>query len=61
MIISRKDKLSKIIVNKVKKRSESKNMANVNWTEEQLQAIETKGSNLLIAAAARKRENSSIS
>ena len=31
------------------------------WTKEQKQAIEEKGSNLLVAAAARKWENSSIS
>lgn len=31
------------------------------WTEKQKQAIYEKGSNLLIAAAARKRENNSIS
>ena len=36
-------------------------MANVTWTKEQTQAIEAKGSNLLIAAAARKWENSSFS
>lgn len=35
-------------------------MANVTWTKEQTDAIETKGSNLLIAAAARKWKNSSI-
>ena len=31
------------------------------WTKQQQQAIETKNCNLLIAAAARKRENSSFS
>ena len=31
------------------------NMSEVKWTKEQLEAIETKGSNLLVAAAARKR------
>lgn len=36
-------------------------MANVNWTKEQKQAIEEKGSNLLIAAAARKRKDSCFS
>lgn len=36
-------------------------MADVNWTIEQKQAIEEKGSNLLIAAAARKWKNSSFS
>ena len=36
-------------------------MADVMWTKEQTQAIETKGSNLLIAAAARKRKNCSFS
>jgi len=30
-------------------------MANVTWTKEQKQAIEEKGSNMLVAAAARKR------
>lgn len=29
-------------------------MANVIWTKEQMQAIEEKGSNVLVAAAARK-------
>ena len=33
-------------------------MSNVTWTEEQKQAIETKGSNLLVAAAARKWKDS---
>lgn len=36
-------------------------MANVTWTKEQKQAIEEKGDNLLVAAAARKRKNSSFS
>lgn len=36
-------------------------MANVVWTKEQKQAIEEKGSNLLVAAAARKWKNSSFS
>ncbi len=36
-------------------------MGNVKWTEEQLDAINEKGSNILIAAAARKWKNSSIS
>ena len=30
----------------------------MNWTEEQKQAIEEKGSNILVAAAARKWKNS---
>lgn len=33
----------------------------MNWTEEQLQAIEEKNNNILVAAAARKWENSSFS
>jgi ATP-dependent exoDNAse (exonuclease V) beta subunit len=33
----------------------------MNWTEEQKQAIYEKGNNILVAAAARKRKNSSIS
>lgn len=33
----------------------------MNWTEEQSNAIYKKGSNILVAAAARKWENSSIS
>ena len=33
----------------------------MDWTKEQKQAIETKGSNLLVAAAARKWKNSCIS
>ena len=32
-----------------------------NWTEEQKQAIYENGTNLLVAAAARERKNSSIS
>lgn len=40
-----------------KKRKEGKNMPE--WTKEQKQAIEEKGSNLLVAAAARKWKNSS--
>lgn len=34
---------------------------NTNWTKEQAQAIYEKGTNLLVAAAARKRKNSCIS
>ena len=33
----------------------------VNWTKEQLLAINEKQRNILVAAAARKRENSCIS
>lgn len=33
-------------------------MAEVRWTKEQLQAIEEKGSNILVAAAARQWQNS---
>lgn len=36
-------------------------MANITWTKEQTQAIQEKGSNLLVAAAARKWKNSRIS
>lgn len=36
-------------------------MSNVKWTKEQLQAIEEKNSNILVAAAARKWEDSSFS
>lgn len=36
-------------------------MSNVSWTKEQKQAIEEKGTNLLVAAAARKWKDSSIS
>ena len=36
-------------------------MSEVKWTNEQKQAIYEKGSNILVAAAARKWENSSIS
>lgn len=36
-------------------------MSNVAWTNEQKQAIEAKGSNLLIAAGARKWKNSCFS
>lgn len=36
-------------------------MANVVWTKEQKQAIEEKGSNLLVAAAARKWKDSRFS
>lgn len=32
-------------------------MGSVNWTIEQIQAIVEKGSNILVAAAARKWEN----
>ena len=35
-------------------KKEEINMSEVKWTKEQLDAIETKGSNLLVAAAARK-------
>ena len=34
---------------------------NMEWTKEQKQAIEEKGSNILVAAAARKWKNSSFS
>lgn len=33
--------------------------AAVNWTSEQSQVIESRGKNLLVSAAARKRKNSS--
>ena len=36
-------------------------MSDVKWTNEQLQAIKEKNSNILVAAAARKWKNSSIS
>ncbi len=36
-------------------------MSEVKWTKEQLDAIETKGSNILVAAAARKWKNSGFS
>lgn len=32
-------------------------MSEVKWTEQQLLAINEKGSNILVAAAARKRKN----
>lgn len=35
-----------------------KNMSKVQWTKEQMQAIEEKDSNILVAAAARKWKNS---
>lgn len=36
-------------------------MGKVTWTKEQLQAIETKNANILVAAAARKWKNCGIS
>lgn len=36
-------------------------MSEVKWTKEQVQAIEEKNSNILVAAAARKWKNCSIS
>lgn len=36
-------------------------MASVKWTREQLQAINEKGNNILVADAARKWKNSSVS
>ena len=36
-------------------------MSKVKWTEEQSQAIHEKGSNILVAAAARKWKNSCFS
>lgn len=36
-------------------------MSEVKWTNEQLQAINEKNSNILVAAAARKWENSGFS
>ena len=36
-------------------------MSEVKWTKEQKMAIENKGSNILVAAAARKWKNSSFS
>ena len=36
-------------------------MADVKWTKEQQDAIEKKGSNVLVAAAARKWKNSCFS
>ncbi len=42
-----------------KRRTES--MGNVKWTKEQLQAIKENGSNILVAAAARKRKDSCFS
>ena len=35
-------------------------MADVKWTKEQQQAIDSKGSNILVAAAARKWKNCSF-
>lgn len=40
---------------------EDKCMSKVSWTKEQEQAIYEKGSNILVAAAARKWKNSSFS
>lgn len=34
---------------------------NTKWTKEQVQAIQNKGANILVAAAARKWKNSCIS
>ena len=36
-------------------------MSEVRWTEDQLSAINEKGNNILVAAAARKWENGCIS
>lgn len=36
-------------------------MSDIKWTKEQTQAIYSKGSNILVAAAARKWKNRSIS
>ncbi len=36
-------------------------MSEVKWTDEQIQAINEKGNNILVAAAARKWKNSSFS
>ncbi len=36
-------------------------MSEVKWTNEQIQAINEKGNNILVAAAARKWKNSSFS
>ena len=60
-------KTNKILKNKLQCyklyviKREVKNMANVSWTKEQKQAIEEKGSNLLVAAAARKWKDSCFS
>ncbi len=35
-------------------------MSEVKWTDEQIQAINEKGNNILVAAAARKWKNSSF-
>ena len=43
------------------KRKEIRIMSNVKWTKEQLQAIEEKDSNILVAAAARKWKDSCFS
>lgn len=42
------------IIRHIKIKRGMKAMSNVKWTKEQLQAIEEKGSNILVAAAARK-------
>ena len=42
------------------KKCKEKNMSSVNWTKEQTQAINEKGTNLLVAAAARKWKNGSF-
>ncbi len=36
-------------------------MSEVKWTDEQIQAINEKGNNILVAAAARKWKNGSFS
>ena len=45
----------------IKMKEKRYHMASVNWTNEQLQAINEKGSNILVAAAAREWKNSRAS
>lgn len=50
------EKNRRVIYNKKKEKGENKKyMSEVKWTKEQIQAIQEGGSNILVAAAARKR------
>ena len=57
--MSKNKKIKEKIVEKIRQDKRRNNF--MNWTKEQLQAIEEKDSNILVAAAARKWKDSRFS
>lgn len=50
--------IKEVTNDKIKKTTKGEVMSKVNWTDEQKDAIYEKGSNILVAAAARKWQDS---